>query len=437
MFDYRIREIAAPDARIAELTLSGKTISTPTHFATLTRQSEPDRIANTFQRLNEEGEPLLPHTGGFVVESQNVSEILESDQDHTQAVLGGNNFTDFKTLVDDIDRILVVEPNTDRLLYWNYRQKIDSLTDHLPPEFQEAARRLDLDEEDSEHLKLEEAYPLLRKSVSQQEFVEGIVQLQIDNDADIVLPPYFPIGAEDYEDTLETNISLFNLAQEATDMPVAPVIPLKTSVLGMDGENENGRIHGAQEWIDIIQSYRELDPHLLFIKATNSRIDPNTLDKTESEGTYNFFSLLRRFTNIPAFFLGIDEFAYILMQDGLDGYSHPLYDTPYRAPVTNGEDANNHSPHRKFIVPRGWGWEKFDQLDSLGCNCPFCEEFSDVDPADIELSDQDDLRNSHWLWLKDEELEEISEAIQNDELRPGLKSICNDSEWKKNLATFL
>jgi hypothetical protein len=29
------------------------------------------------------------------------------------------------------------------------------------------------------------------------------------------------------------------------------------------------------------------------------------------------------------------------------------------------------------------------------------------------------------------------EAIVNDEVRPGLQSICQDSEWKKNFTKFL
>jgi len=437
MFDYRISDIAVPDARVGELTLNGKTNPTPTHFSTLTRPSEPDRILETFRELDEEDEPLLPHIGGFVVESHMAPAILDAENQHTQSVLGGNNFTSFDALLDDLGRFLLIDPNTDRLLYWLYRQQLDEISEYLPTEFTDVVELLELDENDTDHLEFEEAYPRLREQMPPEELVTGIIDLQEEYDADLIFSPYIPIGLESYEEDLNFNLELYWTAQQMIDKPVAPVIPLKTSVLGADAENDNGRIHGAEEWIEIIQSYRELDPIMLFLKATNARTDPDTLHKTDSEGIYQFFDLLRRFTNLPAFFLGLDEFSYILMQDGLDGYSHPIYKNPYRMPVSNGNGANNHSSSRKFIVPRRWGWEKFDQLNDLGCNCVFCQEYNHQDPAEIELSDQDALRTSHWLWLKDEELREINEAIEKDQVRPGLQSICHDSEWKKNFTTFL
>lgn len=372
-----------------------------------------------------------------MVESQDVPDVLSGFHDHTQTVLEGTNLTRFDTLLDDLDRVLIVEPNTDRLLYWTYRNELEEIEEYLPPEFIEMTKRLKLDDDESESIDVEEAYPDLREKISIQEFAEGMIQLQEDFNADVCLAPYFPIELKTYSEDLDINIELYNKANELTDLPVEPVIPLKTSVLGADAGNTGGRLHSPQEWIDIIQGYRELDPDIFYIKATNSEFDPDTLHKTDNQGIYQFFNLLRRFSNRPAFFLGLDELAYILTQDGLDGYSRPLYKNPYRMPKTNGNGGGNHSHHRKMLLARDWSWEKFDQISDLGCNCFFCQEYQGVEPQNIELPDQDDLRISHWLALRDEEMAEIREAIENDEVRPGLQSICNDSEWRKNFTTFI
>lgn len=437
MFDFKIKDIAAPDARVADLTLNGKQNQTPTYYPTLTRKTDPERILETFRELNDAGEDLLPRIGGFVVESQDAPEVLGDSQEHRQSVLNGNNFTNFSSLLDDLGRVLVVEPNTDRLLYWTYRQEIGAIAEYLPPSINEAARRLGLDDDNPDAIDFQDAYDLVRENLSVEEFAARMIRLQEEFGADVVLAPYLPLEGESVEDDLETNIALYHQAKTLTEKPVEPVIPLKKSVIGADADNTNGRIHSPQIWIDIIQEYRKLEPDILYLKATNAEFDPDTLHKTDNQGIYQFFSLLRRYTNRPAFFLGLDELAYILTQDGLDGYSRPLYKNPYRTPITNGNGGNNSTPHRKFLLPRDWSWEKFDQISNLGCNCYFCTQYQDVDPQDIELPDQDSLRMSHWLWLRDEEMDEIREAIEKDEVRPGLQSICKDSEWKKNFTTFI
>lgn len=437
MFDFSIKDIAAPNARVANLNLNGKQNQTPTYYPTLTRKTEPDRVLETFQELDEAGGELLPRIGGFVVESQDAPDVLNDFQEPRQAVLGGNNFSNFASLLEDLSRVLVIEPNIDRLLYWAYRQDIDAIAEYLPPSIEEVDRLLSLDDNHPEAIGFQDAYDLVRENMDIEEFATRMVELQEDFEADVVLAPYIPLKADSVEEDLATNINLYKKAKDLSEKPVEPVIPLKKSVIGADADNTNGRIHSPQIWIDIIQEYRKLEPDILYLKATNAEFDPDTLHKTDNQGIYQFFSLLRRYTNRPTFFLGLDELAYILTQDGLDGYSRPLYKNPYRMPITNGDGGNQATPHRKFLLPRDWSWVKFDQINNLGCNCHFCNQFQGIAPQEIELADQDSLRMSHWLWLRDEEMDEIHEAIAKDEVRPGLQSICEDSEWKKNFTTFI
>jgi hypothetical protein len=441
MIEYQVNDTAAPSARLGSLSISGKDIDTPTYFPTMTRVSDPEQVTGAVEVLDGQGGPPLPNTGGFIVESHLAPTVLDGMDRSTQANLNGElQYTNFYSVIDLLDKCLIIDPNTDRLLYSKYRNNIGDIADHLPDEFLAVADALEADDDEEGSLRHEEAYPRLRETVSRPNLVENMLGLQAEYGPDLFLPPYYPIGLDSYEKDLEENVEMFrvanSLADRLYDRPVAAVLPVKKSILGVDADQANGQRQPPQVWLDIIHTYRELDTDLLFLKATNVDTDPDELHKTDSEGMFNFFRVFRRFTDMPTFFLGLDEFAYILMAQGLDGYSHPLYNSPYRKPMRPGNN-NNASHHRRFIVPRKWGWEKFDQMDSLGCNGPFCEPYNDTDPSDIEFSDQDQLRRRHWLWLRDEELDQMYEAIVNDEVRPGLQSICQDSEWKKNFTKFL
>lgn len=444
MVNFQVANTAAPRARSGELAINGKTVNTPTYFATLTRVTEPDQVTGAVQVLDEQGEPPLPNTGGFVVESHLAPDILGGIDRTAQTDLNGQRqFSNLYAVIDILEKCLLIDPNTDRLLYSNYRGQLDPIRDFLPDPFTTTADALNGEEDVDLDISHEEAYPYIQDNVSRPNMVENMLNLQAEFDADLFLAPYYPIELDSYERDVEENIELYrvtkSLADRLYDRPVAPVLPVKTSVIGADAEQENGQRQPPQAWLDIIHAYRNLDSEVLFLKTTNVETDPDKLHKTDSEGIFHFFRQLRGFTDMPTFFLGLDEFSYILMTRGLDGYSHPVYNSPYRKPMQPGDniDHDNISQHRKFLVPRKWGWEKFDQLDSLGCNCPFCQPFNDTDPIDIEFGDQDRLRMRHWLWLRDEEIRELNDAITKDEVRPGLRSICNDSEWKKNFTMFL
>jgi len=442
MIKYQISNTAAPSARLGELSINGKSIDTPTYFPSLTRVTDPEEVTGAVRVLEEQGEPPLPYTGGFVVESHLAPPVLGGIDRTTQTDLNGEpQYTNLYSVIDRLGKCLIIDPNTDRLLYSKYRDAIDDVADHLPDAFLTVTDALDSDTDSDREMRHKEAYPALQDTVSRPNFVENLLNLQAQYGPDLFLQPYYPIGLDTYERDLEENSELYRvtkgLADRLYDRPVAPVLPVKKSILGADTKQENGRRQPPQAWMDIITAYRELDTDMVFLKTTNVETDPDKLHKTDSEGIFQFFRVFRRFTDIPTFFLGLDEFSYILMAQGLDGYSHPLYESPYRKPVRAGNNTENISYHRKFLVPRKWGWEKFDQLDDLGCNCTFCAPYNSADPSEIEFGDQDQLRMRHWLWLRDEELRELNEAIINDEVRPGLQSICKASEWKKNFTKFL
>lgn len=392
MIEFEFNQQAAPQARSGRFTFGNGWARLPTHFPNLTSRFEREMLVDTINTLLRNGEPLLPHLGGVVVESQHVPEVLDGTQGVTQRDLSGDDidFTTFWDVLDILKRNLVIDPNTDRILYSMYRGNIESIREYLPRSVVDLARDLNVEESDINH---QGAYEHFKNGIASDELVRGNLNLQREHDSHLRIPPYYSIDAETLQEDINQNINMFKIMENLLDDGeigrIAPVIPIRGSVLTLEPTREGDRLVPPQEWLDIINAYRELEPDLIFIKATNVEMDPNILNKSDSDGIFGFFTLLRRFTSTPTFFLGLDEFSYILNAHGLDGCSHPLYKSPYRTPKRGGSNGTN---HRNFLIRRELGRVKFDQLDSLGCNGPFCRGYNgEIHPSDIPLPEQDQL----------------------------------------------
>lgn len=439
MIDFDVEETPSIDARRGVLSLYSSQFRTPTYIPNLIKRHDREKLVLTINTLLEKREPLLPHTGAVLVEAQNTQEVLGDLRDVTQRELTGElkDFTTLQSVLDKLNRGLIIDPNTDRILFSAYRSNIEPIKTNLPNKLVSISREFDKEDTDIEY---DEAYHKFKKKVSNHQLSKDMIDLQRKFDSTIRVPPYYSIDAETVDRDLKYNVDLYKKskthAKENFEDNLVPVISIRNSILKLDSFRENGRLHPPKEWGKIINKYRDLDPDLYLLKATNAEIDPDWVEKPISEGILEFFKLFRRYTGVPAIFLGLDEFAFLLTDQGLDGYSHPVYQNPYRQPKRGG---NSEGPnHRKFLRPRKGGWVKFDQLETLGCNGPFCEDYNDdISPSEIPLNDQDDLRKCHWYWLKDEQMRQVYEAIGNGTLRPGLDDVFSDSEWRKNLLSFL
>lgn len=439
MTEFVFNTRASPRARSGKFSFQRGWTRAPTFFANLIEKTDRTHLVATINDLAEQGEPLLPYLGGVVVESQRAPVVLEGLEDVTQTELNGDQ-KDFTTLFDvlsNLNRNLVIDPNTDRLLFSTYRNEIKPIRDYLPQEILPTLAELDRGEPDIDY---DEAYSIFKEEVSSGDLVDRSLQLQADYHSDLRIPPYYSIDADTLEEDLSQNINLIKITEDVVSEEysefVAPVIPLRRSVFAQKHEREGEHLKPPEEWSKIVRKYRQLDPDLLFVKATNVEMNPKQLDQTETDGIFDFFNLLRRNTGVPIIFLGLDEFAYTLMAHGLDGFSKPLYSSPYRSPKRGG--ATEGPNHRNFLIRRKLGWKTFDQLDSLGCHGPFCREYNgEVRPSDISLSDQDTLRRKHWFYVRNQEVKEVYDAIQKDDIRPGLASLYSDSAWKKNLTRYL
>lgn len=446
MIEFETKQKASPNARIGKLTVDGIELETPVYLPTLMRKSDPEKVVEAANYLKKQGNNL-DNIGGFITEVHNV-DILGDKNSSTQKDLDGNDTIDS---LHDLDNLLIIDPNTDRMFYSYYRDEFLDIKEDLPDGAVNILLEMEKEKEDREINRPRKAYKQLKQNIqdSRSTFSLSFLKLQNQNDCNLFLPPYVPIhrksmrSGNNERSDLEENITLFKISRQLSerlyDKPLVPVLPVKTDIIKAYDDTDGSNNEPPREWKEIFEQYKELDPDFLFLKVTNLDLEPGKLEKRNLEGVFYFFKLLREKLDIPVFFLGMDEFAYILMSQGLDGYTHPIYDQPYRTSPAIDEDdrPDDINYNRKFLVPRKWKLEKFDQLDNLGCRCPFCLPYEDEDPADIGLGDQDDLRRKHWIWLRDEELDELKEAIRKDQVRPGLESICNDSEWKKNLSIFI
>lgn len=462
-------QYARPNARLGELSANGKTIEIPSHLVSLRKPSDIETTLETINHLTSIGEsPALPNTGGFVVELQSAKKLL-SDQiseyygpGEQVSLNDQEGWTDLYSAIRDLNKLLVVDPNTDRIFYSNYRDEFQEVPG-LPDGFSHAIEKR-LDDDDDEITGPTSGYKYLRDSPWRSILCEAILSNQWALNADFLIPPYYPIekstigsgerqdiwGPDHREegaiDTIPENMQLFNLAQELAarlyDRPLSAVIPLKTDILRESPNKGPDGLEPPEIWIDIMEEYSNVECEAYFIKATNASIEPGTLKKAECDGIVNFVKLFRKeYTDKPILFLGIDELAYVLMAHGLDVYSHPIYDSPYEKGAFYNEEARpdpaDINYHRKFFVPRSGVLKKFDELENLGCDCPFCEPFRDVDPASIRKGKQDDLRKKHWLWVKDESIRQLKDSIRGDRVRPALRDFFTDSDWEKNYIKYL
>lgn len=470
MSSLQYPKYASPNARLGELSINGKSLELPSHFVTLTKSTDVEKLLEAIQHLESIGEdPPLPNTGGIVVELQTADEILSNQNDRfhesqRQSTLEGDEArVNLYSAINDLSKVLITDPNTDRIFYSNYREEFGEFADNMAQGLGDIIERY-ADEENDEINSQVKGYRELRRTVRPSEFCEYVLNMQSQMDSDIYLSPYYPVEQasigggngndiwnkedrrEQEREKIPENIRLYKISKDIAkrryDREVFPVISLKTDILKADTENGDDGMEPPQIWRDIMEAYSGLDCGLYFLKITNADMDPGMLDKEVSEGIVSFVKLLRKeYIDAPVFFLGMDELAYILMAHGLDIYTHPIYDQPFESGNFYSEDVRpdpkeiNHN--RKFIVPRNRERKKFDQLNSLGCFCPFCQPFVNTDPAEISIGKQGDLRKKHWLWLRDEEMDQMKEAIENDQVRPALMDFYTDSDWEKNYIKFL
>lgn len=465
--NYRITTRADPKARIAGISFNDKTVESPAYFPIIRRSQSANEIQEVLDIVNrlDDGETRpLEHVGGFVFEAERVSRLLESELEEysgsRQSTLAGrNSFSNFYSLIEYLEKALLIDPNLDRMFYSSSRE--DYLEASGVPE-----SVVDL-LEDSIEGKLDgqpESFKSIRREVTPTNLCETSLRFQRKYRVDLFLSPYLPIdnwniGAAEDQDLwneaerdradapLPYNIQLYRASAELADLfydsQVAPVIPLRKSVLKRFTTDADGVGGIPQVWKDIIDTYRELNPPIIFIKATNAEFDPKKPDLEMNRAIVEFFCTLRKWVDdTPIFFLGIGELGYILMAEGLDAYADPIHAQPYETSVaiTDEEhrpDPDDIDPTREYLVYRTWTREKFNQLDNFGCPGPFCLPFESRDPSTLGISDQDSLRTKHWFWLRDDELRMLKESIINNQVKISLKDICNDSDWHKNLATFL
>lgn len=459
---------ANPKARIAHIGINDKTINTPSYFPILRRSRNPNEVRQIVEAVNRENdgyENPFPHIGGYVFEADLVERLLDPDEfsssQSVQTRLGeeGVTYPNFHTLIERLDQTILIDPNTDRMMY------SDRLDDFIEGSgLSGDLRSIIGDKKAGDYENQAAAYADIRDSASKEAIAESQLTFQNKFNVDLYLAPYLPIdnwniGYGENEDVWNEderertgsekpfNIQLYQRTAELAELwyggKVAPVIPLRNSILLRYSTDQDGAGGVPQLWKDIVDEYRKLDPPMIFIKATNAEFDPMKPDFQNNRSIVKFFELLRKWTdNTPLFFLGIGELAYVLMAKGLDAYADPIHQQSFEPTVAITDEEHRPDPAnqdftRSYLVYRLWRREKFNQLTDLSCPGPFCEPFENADLSSLEISDQDSLRTKHWFWIRNDELGMLKEAIDDDQVSIALKDICEDSDWHKNLATFL
>lgn len=455
-----------PKAHIRKIQIGKKEFDTFSFFPTLKRA--PKLLTETFDTLKKHGfTEVLPHIGGFIVESQDIPNVIlkktkTSDENKKQRTLRGKKlFIDnmknkdmknmsFYDFLSSYSKLLLIDPNLDKITYASYRSKfIDNLSGYFPKEVLQSLEGFKIrpgmrDSERERHK--DTVFDTIYSN--RVDLVQKFANLQIDLEADAFISPYIPISFQnintdvrkDKEDSVDKNIKIHTIMKEITfeKKDVFPVICLRRNILKETVKNVKNKKEYPKSWVRILDEYNKLDSNCYGLKIVDFNTDNNSIDKKNYEGLFEFYKYLRtRIVDKPVFLLNMNEFSYILYSEGLDFFSHPIYK---KVPETRGgigEKGKKPETDRYYYLPRKMTYEKIGSLSELKCNCPFCSPFSDFVPKELNISLKDKIRYKHFLWCKNYEVKEILAETKKNALDVALGDMFKDSDWLKNLIKFL
>lgn len=455
-----------PKARVRNIQIGKKTFNTFSFFPTLKRT--PRLLIETFDTLKKHGfTEVLPNIGGFIVESQDIPNVLlkkrkSSDVKKTQRTLRGKKIfvpdmkdkdmkdVDFYNFLSSYSKILFIDPDLDKVTYYAYKNKFkNNLNGYLPKDVLQSLDELKI--EPKMHISEQEKQ---RNTVfdtifeNRVDLVQKFANLQIELDTDAFISPYIPISLQnistdkrkDKDDSVDKNTKIHKIMKEITfeKKDVFPVICLRSDILREKIMKTKTQKEYPKSWIRILDSYSKLNAPCYGLKIVDFHTDTDSIKKKNYEGLFEFFKYLRaRIKDKPIFLLNMNEFAYILYSEGLDFFSHPIYKKVPETTGRGGKKGEKPKIERDYYIPRKMTYDKIESLTELKCNCPFCSPFHDFDPKKLPIRLKDRIRYKHFLWCKNEEIKEILIETVKNSLDVALLDIFKDSDWLKNLIKFL
>jgi len=409
-----------------------KSFKTPAYFPTIARYGDLRDIMDAKVRLEQMGVPdNLPYIKGVVIEAHSIPTVLTKQLQLTQQMRlwsrdKGDGFANFYDYLHEYGLVFVVDPNLDRIqiaqTYGKDFQRLNQEYAELGKEFftKDILNRMTKHE------------PIDARLFLNPDFITRVIKLQHRYMADVILPPYAEINLRTFTSDLATNLELFAATSQINkyifknEKPVIPVICLHNNVF----KAKSGPT-GRKEWDALIDAFVKLDADMIILKITNF----NTSSKDESyREIFSFFKQLRAATTKPILFLNINEFAYVLLREGLDIYASRMSRSGMDVPIKPLERPPRHG---KYYVPRKMELKKFEDIKELPCDCPFCTVYPKGAHRGLSANDWNSIRIYHFVYTKDKELELLMAEMKKNSLRAALRDIYADSENWKNFTEFI
>jgi hypothetical protein len=433
----KVKEIKPHESgsRIVVIESNGKIVNLPSYFPQITRQNDMVQLIEAMKKLEKMKKSKMPSIGGIVTEANTIPKVIKNNLSlvrQTRLVnlprKNGEDFSSYYEFFKEYAILFLIDPNLDRIdMSSNYSDSFLKLgNDFLTTEI-------------INHIKSGKSIGI-DKLLQNIDAVRRILGFQSHYKADELIAPYISINAKSWQTNIESNTNLYTITLDVWkkffpkyDKPI-PVICLDKNVFNIASESNRMKM-----WESILDAYKELNVPVYIIKIS----DFDTSNKNEKyDIILEFFRFFKSRIQVPIILVNMNEFAYVLMREGMDAYSTRMsrrtnIDIPIAAQFTDEEREEN--KHGQYYIPRKMKLVKRIVINKipLPCNCPFCSLYPNILVKKIPDDEWRDLRIYHYLWIKNDELRMLIEDLKKNSLRAALQSMFADSDGWKNFVDFV
>lgn len=412
------------NSRILEIELNKKKVETPSYFPQIARIADARDFLNAIVILERGKEKPMNRIGGVIMEAHSTPKIMDKDLQLLRQVKlfkrqNGSSFSSFYDMLKEKSAVFLIDPNLDRFnLYKKDFKKVDDKFDRklFTPEIRELLQN--------------EGNLKDTRVLRNLEFVRRMLQFQKHYRADDLIAPYIAVDLQNFDETLETNKDLYERSLDARDKffnefdrPIATICIRKNMLKIANVKKE--------EMLDrLLGVYANLNADMYFFKIS----DFMTQSKDEEyDKILELFKKIKEKINKPIVFLNMNVFAYVLLREGLDGYSSRFgrsssMDIPMK--VTRTKEQIEETMSGYYYRPEKMRFVKKCDLKTLPCSCPFCIQYDGKNVSDIPDEEWKSLRLHHYLWVKNSEMEQLVMELKKNSLRAAIRDVfARSSEW--------
>jgi len=391
-------------SRKAKVIIDRKTILTPCYMSKVRSSDELDIICDNNRLFN--------HIQGFFYDIYNVKDVTwRRETNSKQVTLLGTRFDEDYLYLKN-NRCIFIDPCTEYFyLHLQGRDKYSKIHD-LPHSIKDMLS--------GANHKNHYSYwdNILNNTGEIYSIINWYIKYQSAHNADLIIPPSPLIDGNnkklvDYAIDINRQTSLL---AEGFNKPSAIYFPINFKVFS----------NNRDELKEIIKTLVEDDEELnnvkmIFIKIVNYNFNANS----NARNTLNDFLIqlgfIARNTERGVFLLDADSLGLIALFNNIDGFVEPL-NAVIRQQLGSSSQwsykGKYYHPEKLEFIPHEQILREFNNNGkTLPCTCYACSEVNGMNLQDIDKNIWNEVRRRHLLYCRDHELEEIDDAIKNNQTR--------------------